>query len=382
MRFSRASAVVAERKSVTSCLPELPILGERDTDHQPGDPTIPGHEAPGDLLGAERDSPDSFQVVVVEGYGIVDKRLDDQLVLAAFAVRVVRDGIDPGDVWRLPQRLGQLFNRDEPFPREDRAVLRRHGDQRRIGESVGVFELFKRDDVRVGRAEVIPDVDVDFDEVPQTRGEGEHGQHREQNGQPSAARHERNAGLEAHVGIPPCARISGMASPTHSPGRGPSPTAHRVSPSQEAVSRRSVPRPRSPDDTTVATNGSACSRARGRPPGRARRHPPETVRFESCGERGERRVPRLAVVLRGFGRPVPGDGDTRYHCGAFPGGRAAPLIAPGFRIRQESSHGQPGAQRAAHPRRPGPAGGRGAAPILAAGRPRRGARTANGRWCR
>ena len=155
---------------------ELPILGERDADHQPGHPAVPGHEAPGDLLGAERDSLDPFEVVVAQGARVVHKRLDDQLVLAAFAVRVVRDGIDAGHPGRLPELLGQLFEGDERFAREYGALLRRHGDERSIGEGVGVFEPFEGDDVRVVRAEVIPDVDVDLDEVPQTRGEGEHDQ--------------------------------------------------------------------------------------------------------------------------------------------------------------------------------------------------------------
>ena len=183
-------------------LPELSILGEGDTDHQPGDPAVPGHEAPGDLLGAERGSLDPFEVVVAQRSRIGDKRLDDQLVLAAFAMRVVRDGIDAGHVRRLPELLGQLFEGAERFAREDGALLRRHGDERRIGERVGVFEPFEGDDVRVVRAEVIPDVDVDLDEVPQARGEGEHDQQGEQNGQPSPARYERNPGLKAHVANP------------------------------------------------------------------------------------------------------------------------------------------------------------------------------------
>ena len=70
-------------------LAQLPILGKRDADDQPGNTAVARNEAPGNFLGAERDSPDSLNVVVAQGAGVVDERIDDQLDLEAFAMRMV-----------------------------------------------------------------------------------------------------------------------------------------------------------------------------------------------------------------------------------------------------------------------------------------------------
>ena len=60
------------------------------------------------------------------------------------------------------------------FPSENRAVARRYGHERGVGERVGVLQLFERDDVRVVVAKVIPNVDVHFDDASGTCGEGRH----------------------------------------------------------------------------------------------------------------------------------------------------------------------------------------------------------------
>ena len=59
----------------------LPIIGKCDTDNQPGHATVPGNEAPGNFLRIERDSLYSFYVTIAQGTGVVDKWLDNQLVL-------------------------------------------------------------------------------------------------------------------------------------------------------------------------------------------------------------------------------------------------------------------------------------------------------------
>ena len=71
-------------------LSQLPILGKRDADDQAGNASVPGDEAPGNFLGSERDSPDSLYGFVAQGAGVVDERIDNQLVLEAFAMGVVR----------------------------------------------------------------------------------------------------------------------------------------------------------------------------------------------------------------------------------------------------------------------------------------------------
>ena len=82
------------------------------------------------------------------------------------------------------------------------ALPRRYGDKRGVGESVGVFQPFERDDVRVVFAEMIPNVDIHRYYVPGTRGEGQHDEQREQNGQPSATHNARYAGLQIHLNMP------------------------------------------------------------------------------------------------------------------------------------------------------------------------------------
>ena len=180
-------------------LAQLPILGKRDADDQPGNASVPGHEAPGNFPGSERDSPDSFYIVVAQGTGVVDERVDNQLVLEAFAMGVVRNRIDAGDVGCPPQLLGQVLDGNERFPSENRAAARRYGHERGVGERVGVFQLFERHDVRVVVAKVIPNVDVHFDDASGTCGEGRHDKQGEQDGQPSPAHGERYAGFQVHV---------------------------------------------------------------------------------------------------------------------------------------------------------------------------------------
>ena len=69
----------------------LPILGKGNADNQAGNTSVTGNEASGNFLGSEGDFLDSFDITVVQGAGIVDEWLDDQFVLEAFAMRVVRD---------------------------------------------------------------------------------------------------------------------------------------------------------------------------------------------------------------------------------------------------------------------------------------------------
>ena len=183
-------------------LPRFRLLGKRDADHQPGDAAVPGNEASGHLLGGERDLPDPLQVPVAQGSGIVDQRLDDEFVLEAFAVRIVGDRIDAGDIGRTPEPVGQLLDGDQGFPREYGAVLRRHRDKRGVGEGVGVFQAVERDNVRVVLAEVIADVDIHFDDAPGARGEDRHDKQRQQDGQPAAAHYERHKGVQIHIDMP------------------------------------------------------------------------------------------------------------------------------------------------------------------------------------
>ena len=98
--------------------------------------------------------------------------------------------------------FGQIFNGNERFPRENGAVLRRHGNKRGVGESVGVFQLFERDDVRVVFAEMIPNVDIHYNYVPGTGGEDHHDKQGEKNRQPSATHNERYAGFQIHTNMP------------------------------------------------------------------------------------------------------------------------------------------------------------------------------------
>lgn len=147
------------------------LVGKRNADVQSGNATVPGNQAPGDFLRAERDRLNSFYIGIAQGRGIVDERLDDQLVFEAFAVGVVGDRIDASDIGGAPEQLGHLFQGDQRFPRENGAVLRRYGKQRGVGERVGVLHFFERDEVRVVLAEVIAKVDVDIDDVLGTRDE-------------------------------------------------------------------------------------------------------------------------------------------------------------------------------------------------------------------
>ena len=68
---------------------QFPTLGKGDTDNQPGNAPVPRNEAPGNFLGTERDLPESFYITVAQGTGVVDERVDNQLVLEAFAMRIV-----------------------------------------------------------------------------------------------------------------------------------------------------------------------------------------------------------------------------------------------------------------------------------------------------
>ena len=76
------SSIVAEVDNLYfGRLSILPIIGKRDTDNQPGHATVPGNEAPGNFLRIERDSLYSFYVTIAQRTGVVDKWLDNQLVL-------------------------------------------------------------------------------------------------------------------------------------------------------------------------------------------------------------------------------------------------------------------------------------------------------------
>ena len=193
----------------------LPVLvGKRDADNQPGDAAVAGNEATGDLLGPERDFPDPFQVRVGQRTGVVDQRIDDQLVLASLAMGIVGDGIDARDVGRSPEPIGQLLDRGERFPRENGPVPRRDRDKRGIGESIGVFQPFQRDDMRVVLGEMIPDVDVDFDDAPGAGGKRQHEDHGKQDGQPSATHDERYALIQIHI-VTPAGGEESTISPAH-----------------------------------------------------------------------------------------------------------------------------------------------------------------------
>ena len=102
--------------------------------------------------------------------GIVDKPLDNQFVFTAFAVRIVDDRIDAGDVGRPPKPFSQFFYGNERFPRENTAVPRRYGNQRGVRYRIGVFQPIERNNVWIVTTEMIPDVDVDnFDELAACR---------------------------------------------------------------------------------------------------------------------------------------------------------------------------------------------------------------------
>ena len=103
---------------------------------------------------------------------------------------------------RAPKLLGQIFDGNERFPRENGALLRRYGNKRGIGESIGVFQLFERDNVWVVFAEMIPNVDIYYNYVPGTGGEDHYDKQGEQNGQPSATHGERYAGFQIHTSMP------------------------------------------------------------------------------------------------------------------------------------------------------------------------------------
>ena len=113
----------------------------------------------------------------------------------------------------MPEPLGQFLNGNERLPRENGAVFRRHGDERRVGEGVGVFQLFERDDVRIIVAEVIPDIDVDDNYVPGSRCESQYDNRGEQDGQPPATHDERYAGLDTHADMPTCGQTPDIAKP-------------------------------------------------------------------------------------------------------------------------------------------------------------------------
>ena len=176
-------------------LSDVPALGKRDADHQPGHAAIPGNEAPVNLFRRVRDRLDACDIVVAERGGVVDERLDDQLVLESLAVRIVRDGIDAGDVGRQPELFGQLLDGNERFLREDGAALRRHRNKRGVGDRVGLFQVVERDNARIILLEVITNIDVDRYQVLGARSEGQHDKQREQNRQPSAPHDVGDAGL-------------------------------------------------------------------------------------------------------------------------------------------------------------------------------------------
>ena len=86
----------------------------------------------------------------------------------------------------MPQPFGKFFDGNERLSSENSAALRRHRNKRGIGKGVGGFQLFKRDNVRVIRAEVIPNVDIDSRYAGGTRSERQHDKQRERDGQPPA----------------------------------------------------------------------------------------------------------------------------------------------------------------------------------------------------
>ena len=148
----------------------LPVVGKRNADDESGNPAVPGNQAPGNFVGFERDFLYPAYVFFAQGAGIVDKPLDNQFVFTAFAVRIVDDRIDAGDVGRPPQPFGQFFYGNEGFPRENTAVPRRYGNQRGVRYRIGVFQPIERNNVWIVITEMIPDVDVDnFDELAACR---------------------------------------------------------------------------------------------------------------------------------------------------------------------------------------------------------------------
>ena len=91
---------------------------------------------------------------------------------------------------------------------------RRYGNQRGVGERVGVFKLLERDDVRVVAAKMIPNVDVHFNYVSGARGEDQHDNHGEQDGQPPATHDERYGGVQIHVDMLTHRQVSSISSPS------------------------------------------------------------------------------------------------------------------------------------------------------------------------
>ena len=108
---------------------------------------------------------------------------------------VVGYRIDAGDIGRLPEPVGQLFDGNERLARENRALLRRSHHKRGVGKGIGFLQPVQRDDMRVVMAEMVPDIDIDFNDAGRARSQGQHDQQADQNGKPSPAHDERYAGV-------------------------------------------------------------------------------------------------------------------------------------------------------------------------------------------
>ena len=167
--FARAAAIVAEREVYNLHFRLLAILltifGNGKTQNQPGHATVPGSKAPGYFLGVERNRLDSFYVIVAKRTGIVDERLDYQVVFEGLAMRIVSKRIHAGDVGRSPKLLGKFFDGYEGFPREDCAALWCDRNQRSVGNRVGFFQLFEGDQAWVVLVKMISKINVDVDDV-------------------------------------------------------------------------------------------------------------------------------------------------------------------------------------------------------------------------
>ena len=245
-------------------LGRLPVfVGKRHADDQRGNAAVAGNEAPGNLLGPERDLARPPYRVIVERSGVVDQRADDQLVADAPAVGIVRDRIDAGDIGRLPEPFGQLLDGNQRFARENPAGLRRDGDERGIRYGVGVFQPLERDKVRVVLVEMIPEVDIDGNDELRARRKDRHQRQRKQDGQPPARHNQRRERVQIHRGLPNIRPVPTIASAT-CPGTGRF-TAPRPPPARSRAAPRHRARP--------SPRRSACTPPRPPPAVRAPRRP-------------------------------------------------------------------------------------------------------------
>ena len=165
------------------------VFRQNESDDQPADPPVAGHQAAGKLARGQRDRLDTRQPCVVQIPRVFDKRADDQVVAVRFAMGVVGERVDPAGIGRFPPRFGQLLDRAERLAGEHRALLRRYGDQRGVGCGECRLQRVERLELGVVCLEQAAIVVRDPDEsgAPRHRQHEQRGQHEDR---PSIAQNE------------------------------------------------------------------------------------------------------------------------------------------------------------------------------------------------